>query len=364
MEKRRNTNRRHHKQRPYSQDDGSKKIVQELMEKYGMDEAAALEIIHGVLSLEQWQRKHKASKTTDQARQVSTLLLQPRFTPRTTIAILKAVYALPQYQKQKGNRLANEKQAIILAEKENIPVAIAKKIVAGSLTLEEYQAQEQQKKERREKAIDIHQKYPELPLNVCYQIVDEKIEVQEFLERRTIRKQKRQNWYLSYLQNHQQENLPLSLYLQKLHNKKIKTFFTFFGHDSQMGTIIGYTPYNLKIKDRDGNIATYAKLKMKYFCRASYVHKVLSLLTFDPQWRDNQEMPNPDPEQRYQIPNEILQEGNLVEVTLGGGEVFKGLVNWASSYDIKLLVSAQPKASVVVFRHAVVAAKLLAEKIG
>jgi hypothetical protein len=365
MEKQHNAPQKHHK-RPYTHyDDSKKRIMQELMEKHGMDEAAAVEVVHGIISLEEWHRQHKKAKQSGDAdnKQASPFLSHTRFTPSAAVAILKAIYDIPQYQRQKNSRLASEKQAALLAEKENIPLPVAKKIVAGQLTLEEHLAEEQQKRERREQAIEIHKKYPELPLNVCYQVVDEKIGVQEFMERRTIRKQRRQNWYLTYLQSHQQDNLPLSLYLQKLIHKKIKTFFAFFDHDSMMGTVVGYTPYNLKIKDQSGKIEMYSKLNLKYFCRASYVHKVLSLIAINPEWRSQNVIPSSDPDERYQIASEMLQEGNVIELTMGGGEVVRGMVNWASSFDIKLLLSVQPKASIVVFRHAVVDAKLLAEKV-
>jgi len=59
--------------------------------------------------------------------------------------------------------------------------------------------------------------------------------------------------------------------------------------------------------------------------------------------------------QRHCIPDEVLQKcleaGNRLRLTLRGGEVLEGRIEWFGAYDIKLELTTGR--SVVVFRHAV-----------
>ena len=357
-----NAKRRNHKKsgKNHHSADIIKKDVQDLMTKHNMNEAVALEVFHGVTPLEMWQMAHGQSRKELpelQLKKAKDFSPQVRFAPKTALAILNALFKLPEYQEQKLTKMTQEKQAYDLSQKENLSLSTALSIVSGQMTLEEYQAKEQSKQERREKAIETHHKYPEIPLNVCYQIVDENVTVQQYQERKSLRKQRRQTWYLNYVKQNQEKNVLLACYLQKLQHKKIKTYIALFNQDSIMGIVVGYTPYNVKMKDRAGNLTTLTKLDIKYLCRGSYVEPIFSKMAIDRERQKTRSLPDADPQQRYLIPEELLQEGKMIELVLVSGETFKGQINWASCYEIKLLLAERPKASAVIFRHAVIEAK-------
>jgi sRNA-binding regulator protein Hfq len=57
----------------------------------------------------------------------------------------------------------------------------------------------------------------------------------------------------------------------------------------------------------------------------------------------------------YELDTEVVQNARrskaLIEVTLRDGEVFRGTIDWVSSYEIKLILTNGAK--VVIFRHAI-----------
>ena len=67
-------------------------------------------------------------------------------------------------------------------------------------------------------------------------------------------------------------------------------------------------------------------------------------------------------DQRYQIPDEVLQkcqdEGSQLQLTMRGGEILEGRIEWFGGYDIKLDLATEK--SVVVFRHAVYSHEVIA----
>lgn len=337
-----------------------KKQIEKLMELYQMDEAAALEIINGKCSLEIWLQREGKEDLINQAiiAKVPVFSNEAAFSPKAAVEILEAVYEQNDYAAAKAIQESHTREIAKIAARHDLPLQVASKIVKGKQTVEEYLQNEEQQNLRKQKALEIHQKYPEISLNNCYQIIDEGCSTEEYLERRKKRRERREKWYESFIEDRQEENQLLANYLQKLRNKKIKVMFSFFRKNPVMGSVVSYTPYSIKIRVK-GMVHKYSKLEIKYFTRALYAERFLPDLEIERGLQRSVIEPSPTPEDRYEIPESVLDVGKQIRLVLGGGEIFQGIVDWFSRYEIKLLLPTQLKSSVVIFRHAVVAASVV-----
>ncbi len=340
-----------------------RKKAMALVDQYGMEEAIALQIAAGTLPLELWQKKQEEKKARLEVQKrvqekISIFSLQNNnFALNTAIQILRGSFCLREYRDQKILKMEQRKEAQDLANKSNIPIHIALMIVNKKFTLEEYLARQEQKKQRDEKAQEIKSQHPELALSTCYMLFDNGINVEDYIKNKEQNKEKRKEWYKKYLKEHQEENQPLANYLQKLKTKKIPIFLSRLGHESLSGLVIGYTPYEIKIKDKQNRIHICPKISLKFFCRLSYAERVLSSIKVSPKLQKEPVPPSSNPYERYEMPADILKEGNPICLMLREGETFVGSIKWFTKYDIKLSLSSNPKSNVMVFRHAVIAAQ-------
>ena len=108
------------------------------------------------------------------------------------------------------------------------------------------------------------------------------------------------------------------------------------------------------------------KTDLQFSYRARSHGAVNQALRIDARIRHMKNQPIVEISQRYQIPDEMLQqcqnEGNRLRLKMRGGEVLEGRIEWFGSYDIKLDLSTGK--SVVVFRHAVYSQEIITENKG
>ena len=323
--------------------------IKEFMTQYGMDEGAALEVAYGIVPLEIWlQKENNLPLDKIASEKLASLGEDFSVSAEFGIEILSALYSTSEYINKNAEKFEVEKKILLLSQTENLPIVSARKIIENNLTLEEFQKQEKERENRKEKAVKLHEDHPDIPLGTCYQIIDEGVSVEDYQNRKETRKRKREEWYGKYLEDHSEDNRELAQYLQKLRSKTSKVFCSFSQKNSIIGTILGFTPHKIKIKTRDQTIE-YNKLEMKYLCRATHIEKLLSDMNVDEKLQENIVIPDEDPEKRYEIPPEILQGNKEIELILGGGEIFTGKIIWAKRYDIKLLLSEKPRTSVIIF---------------
>ena len=130
----------------------------------------------------------------------------------------------------------------------------------------------------------------------------------------------------------------------------------FCRHDGRhMAAIIakdGKTRFTLKTNK--GRLVV-DKTDLQFSYRARSHAEVNQAIRIDERVRKMKNEPLKDPSARYQIPDEALQQcreaGSRLRLTMRGGEVLEGRIEWFGGYDIKLELATGR--SVVVFRHAV-----------
>ena len=97
------------------------------------------------------------------------------------------------------------------------------------------------------------------------------------------------------------------------------------------------------------------KIELQYTCKAHSYEKVNQAVQIDENVKRLELKPIIEIEERYKIPDKDLkrcqEERHKLRLTMRGGEILEGMVEWWGGYDIKLELAT--KRSVVVFRHAV-----------
>ncbi len=335
--------------------------VKKFVQQYGMDESVALEIACGIISLDDWfkrekEKEQKLNLHKNFEKDVKSFSSQAVFSIPCSMKVLEGTFGLGEYRTQKYNRLEREKKAHQLVKENEIPIYAARLIIDGKTTLEEHRATNSEKQDRKKKAEELKGKYQDLAIETCYQIVDRSITVETYLKERENNKKKRGSWYQTYLEDNIEDNRLLNQYFAKLRKLKVPVILYLYGKESVSGTISSYNPYEIVLKNRQGK-KNYPKLKIKYFCRLNYAENVYNSVNLEDTIREKPFQPDPDPQKRYNIPEELLKEKETVTFTLGEGEEFSGTVQWSSKYDIKLSLNRTPKATVMIFRHAIVQAK-------
>ena len=337
--------------------------VKHLMRKYNMDEATALEISTGVVPIELWLEKQKLYKQNTIAKKKLQAELK-KFTPNGTLStenvmqILEASFSLEDYKSQCQSFVEKEEEILQLTAKYKMSIPIAKSIIDGKFTLEEYFKVHEEKEARKSKALQIKNNHPDIPLETCYKLVDNNIDVAEYQERQNQKEKKRGVWYKNYLKDRLSDNEPLNNYLQKL--KKSKSLITFHLYDmkSKIGIVHSYTPYELKVLC-NRKLITIPKLDVKYFCRDRNNELILKSLTINRDLQKSPILPSKNPQERFKLPTEELKKGTKLQLILGEGEQIVGYVDWFSKYDLKLKLQPTSRHSVMVFQHAITDAKIL-----
>jgi len=115
------------------------------------------------------------------------------------------------------------------------------------------------------------------------------------------------------------------------------------------------------VKDRKGFTRKIDKINLQYCCKASSAADVKAGIRLDADVQKKKLEPIIPRKERYQIPDSNLEPGRLIQLTLRGGEILEGRVEWFGKFDIKMEISRTGR-SAVVFRHAVYQHRLLASK--
>jgi len=119
------------------------------------------------------------------------------------------------------------------------------------------------------------------------------------------------------------------------------------------GVVVKRLTYDLDLLV-DGEKERLNKLPIKYMFKKRDGEEIKKGLEVDDALRDKKLEPIKPRKERMQIDTRQLgfarQHRLPIHVTLRGGEVFTGLIDWYSHYEIKM--SLTEETSVVVFRHA------------
>lgn len=330
--------------------------IRNLMCKYNIDEATALEVLTGVIPIELWLEKQKMYNENVVANQTFKDALE-QFTPNGKLSlenvtiILEKVFSSTEYNNKNQIFVEQEEQAANLVNKHNMSVPVAKSILDGKFTLEEYLKGKEKKETRKKQALEIKSKYPTIALETCYKLIDEKTDVEKYLKEQTEKEEKRGAWYKNYLKDRSDDNELLNNYLAKLRKNKSLVAFHLYGMKSQIGIIHSYTPFEIKIISNRKTILI-PKLELKYFCRNRNNEEILNVMSIDRNQQKKPIIPSKNPKKRYSLPS--LKKGQKIEISMGEGEKIIGYVDWVSRFDLKIKPQPTSNLSAMIFNHSII----------
>ena len=144
------------------------------------------------------------------------------------------------------------------------------------------------------------------------------------------------------------------LYIQKQIRLQTPMFFGLYNHTVLPATIIDFTKYDLVLQ-AEGESQELPKTDVKYCCKAEDATNIQSIIRYDEATKKQDLKPIIQPKKRYRINTRTIVQARrtrqTIEVTMLEGEVFRGLVDWVSRYEIKMILENESK--IVVFRHAI-----------
>ena len=144
------------------------------------------------------------------------------------------------------------------------------------------------------------------------------------------------------------------LYIQKQIRLQTPMFFGLYNHTVLPATIIDFTKYDLVLQG-EGESQELPKTDVKYCYKAEDATKIQSIIRYDEETKKQDLKPIIQPKKRYNINTRTIIQARrarqTIEVTMLEGEVFRGLVDWVSRYEIKMILENESK--IVVFRHAI-----------
>ena len=144
------------------------------------------------------------------------------------------------------------------------------------------------------------------------------------------------------------------LYIQKQVRLQTPMFFGLYDHAQLPATICEFSKYTFTLQGEEGK-QEIPKTDTKYCYKAEDAEKVRSLIHYDDEVKSQKLKPVISRKERYHIDTrEIWQarrERYSIEVIVHEGEIFRGMVDWVSPYEIKIVLENGSK--VVVFRHSI-----------
>ncbi len=144
------------------------------------------------------------------------------------------------------------------------------------------------------------------------------------------------------------------LYIQKQIRLQTPMFFGLYNHTVLPATIIDFTKYDLVLQG-EGESQELPKTDVKYCYKAEDATKIQAIIRYDEEIKKQDLKPIIQPKKRYRINTRTIVRARrtqqTIEVTMLEGEVFRGLVDWVSRYEIKMILENESK--IVVFRHAI-----------
>jgi len=143
------------------------------------------------------------------------------------------------------------------------------------------------------------------------------------------------------------------LYINKQIKKKTPMVFELY--DGRMpAVIIRRFTYDLDLLIDGSGRKRINKLDMKYCYKRSHESKVLPEISYNEELKALNLQPTENKAERYDIDDQLLlqcyRERTPITLTMRGGEVFSGVIDWFSKFEIK--VEFPSRKSIVAFRHA------------
>ena len=153
------------------------------------------------------------------------------------------------------------------------------------------------------------------------------------------------------------------LYIQKQIRLQTPMFFGLYNHTLLPATVTGFTKYDFILQvtqhpdPTGGEIERQElpKTDVKYCYKAKDATGIQSILCCNEEIKEQNLKPIIQRKKRYSINTRTIIQArraqHTIEVTMLEGEVFRGLVDWVSTYEIKMILENESK--ILVFRHAI-----------
>ncbi|MBI4773999.1 MAG: hypothetical protein HY788_07445 [Deltaproteobacteria bacterium] len=127
------------------------------------------------------------------------------------------------------------------------------------------------------------------------------------------------------------------------------------GHEILRGTVAANDPFDVLFKEDQKGPIEINKLQIKFLFEAAAEASVNKLLKVEPDIRNRNLDPIPQPGNRNHVKNKtlspVMQERRVVFLTTLEGDLIRGLVTGFNRYEIT--IKLKDGTPVVVFRHAV-----------
>ena len=144
------------------------------------------------------------------------------------------------------------------------------------------------------------------------------------------------------------------LYILKQINFETSMFFALYNAIQLPATVLEMTLSSLTLNS-NGKEQQIAKTDVKYCYKDFDAEKVQAAVEIEEDVKAQELTQLPPDAQLCEVDTEAVRHarknGTAIEITLRGGETFRGTVDWVSPYEIKLIL--ENGAKVVIFRHAV-----------
>ena len=145
-----------------------------------------------------------------------------------------------------------------------------------------------------------------------------------------------------------------NLYMQKQIRLQTSMVFGLYNHEQCSMTISEFTQSTFTLQG-DEDTQEIPKSDVKYCYKAEDADGMQALMRYDEKIRSQKLKPIDAQAECYQINTREIQlarkEEYPIEVIMREGEIFRGLVDWVSPFEIKMVLENGSK--VVVFRHAI-----------
>jgi len=145
-----------------------------------------------------------------------------------------------------------------------------------------------------------------------------------------------------------------TLYMQKQIRLQTSMVFGLYNHEQHPMTISEFTQSTFTLQGEEES-REIPKTEVKYCYKAEDADAMCALMHYDEEIKSQKLKPINSQNECYQIDTREIQlarkEEYPIEVIMREGEIFRGLVDWVSPFEIKIVLENESK--VVVFRHAV-----------
>ena len=143
-------------------------------------------------------------------------------------------------------------------------------------------------------------------------------------------------------------------YIQKQIRLQTPMFFGLYNHTLFPATVTEFSKYNFVLQG-EAERQELPKTDVKYCYKAENATDIQSIVRYNEKIKAQGLKPIIQRKKRYNINKQAIVRARrarrTIEVTMREGEVFRGLVDWVSRYEIKMVLENASK--IVVFRHAI-----------